>query len=65
MVKQEVLERLNSLSEDKLHELYFKLMLKKSQEEIARGEYSTLEEFDEEMEALYESSIIENSKTKY
>lgn len=65
MVKEEILKKLNSLSEDKLYELYFKAMLKKSQEEIARGEYSTLEEFDKEMEELYESSIIENSQTRY
>ena len=65
MIQERTLENVNSLTEEQLGVLYFKAMIKKSEEEIARGEYITLEEFDKEMEALYESSNTENSRTWY
>lgn len=66
-VKNEVAENLKSIPNAKslneiFYTLYLKIKLARSEDDIKNGRVITLEDFDKEMEALYESYNIKWSK---
>lgn len=68
--KQQILATVNTLPDnttwdDAVYTLYLHSKLKKSQDDIENGRVITLEDFDKEREALYESYSIKRSKTRH
>jgi len=68
--KQKIIATVNTLPEvttwdDATYTLYLHSKLQKSQDDIKNGRVITLEDFDKEREALYESYSIKRSKTRH
>lgn len=67
---QQTLTSVNTLPDnitwdDDTYKLYLQSKLKKSQEDIKNGRVITLEDFDKEREALYESYSIKRSNGRH
>ena len=67
---QQTLTSVNTLPDnitwdDDTYKLYLQSKLKKSQEDIKNGRVITLEDFDKEREALYESYSIKRSNRRH
>jgi len=69
-VKKQILETVNTFPdnitwEDALYTLYVNAKIKKSTEDIQNGKVISLDDFDKEMEVLYESKTLLWSEKRY
>lgn len=65
--KEQILEIINTLPNDAswddiIYALYFHSKLKKSRKDLENGNYLTLKDFDQQMEAKYENCNIKRSE---